>query len=264
MKSILLTLTLITLTVIASFVSAADTDKTIATVNGTNITEWTVKRYSKQRGLPAEMPADKKREIIVEELINRELIYQNAVSIGVDKTPGIQSEVEYQRIYLIAGSMLNRASDRFAVSDADLKKEFDLRKSELGGKEFKARHILLENEADAKKVIADLDKGGNFISIAGERSKGPSAVQGGDLGWFQPAQMVKPFSKAAAKLKKGAYTTTPVKTQFGWHVILLEDTRAVNPPEFDAIKEQIRVGLQNKLIESYIRKLRDVAKIERK
>jgi len=175
------------------------------------------------------MPAEQKREIIIEELINRELIYQNAISIGVDKTPAIQSEVEYQRIFLIASSMLNRSSDRFSASDADLKKEFELRKGELGGKEFKARHILLENEADAKKVITELDKGGKFESIAGERSKGPSATEGGDLGWFQPAQMVKPFSEAAAKLKKGEYTSTPVKTQFGWHVIWLEDTRSGEP-----------------------------------
>lgn len=264
MKSTSLLLTAILFSIATSFVSAADADKVIFTINGTDITEWTLNRYAKQRGLPTEMPAGQQREMLVEELINRELIYQNAVSIGVDKTPGIQSEVNHQRVNIIASTMLNRSSNRFAVSDDALKKEFELRKGELGGKEFKARHILLENEADAKAVIADLDKGGDFSKIAGERSKGPSAVGGGDLGWFQPAQMVKEFSEAAAKLKKGKYTSTPVKTQFGWHVILLEDTRPVNPPEFEDIKEQIRVGLQNKLIEGYIGKLRDAAKIERK
>jgi len=186
------------------------------------------------------------------------------ISIGANKTPAIQEEVDYQRINIIASSMLDRSSNRFAVSDADLKKEFESRKDESGGKEFKARHILLETEADAKAVITDLNKGGNFINIASERSKGPSASEGGDPGWVQPAQMVKPFSEAAAKLAKGQYTKTPVQTQFGWHVILLEDTRSVNPPKFEDIKEQIRVGLQNKLIEDYISKLRNNAKIERK
>ena len=262
MKSTSLLLASLVFAMTTGIASAADTDKVIVTINDTKITEWTLNRYATQRGLPPEMPKEQQRKMLEEELINRELIYQNAVSIGVDKTPAIQSEVNYQRVNIIASSMLNRSSDRFAVSDADLKKEFELRKGELGGKEFKARHILLENEADAKKVIADLDKGGNFVSIAGERSKGPSAVEGGDLGWFQPAQMVKPFSEAAAKLKKGEYTSTPVKTQFGWHVILLEDTRQVNPPKFEEIKEQIRVGMQNKLIEAYIKKLRDKAKIE--
>lgn len=266
MKSTTLALATLFFAATSSFALTANAseEKVIATINDTNITEWTLNRYAQQRGLPAEMPKGQQRETLIEELINRELIFQNAVSIGVDKTPAIQSEVNHQRVNIIASSMLNRSSDRFAVSDTDLKKEFELRKDELGGKEFKARHILLENEADAKKVIADLDKGGNFISIAGERSKGPSAVEGGDLGWFQPAQMVKEFSEAAAKLKKGKYTTAPVKTQFGWHVILLEDTRSVNPPKFDEIKEQIRVGLQNKLIEAYIKKLRDAAKINRK
>lgn len=264
MKSTTLILASLFFVATTSLTSAADTDKIIATINGINITEWTLNRYAKQRGLPPEIPKGQQRETLIEELINRELIYQNAVSIGVDKTPAIQAEVNHQRVNIIASSMLNRSSDRFAVSEADLKKEFELRKGELGGKEFKARHILLEKEADAKTVIAELDKGADFTKLAGERSKGPSAVSGGDLGWFQPAQMVKPFSEAAAKLKKGKYTTSPVKTQFGWHVILLEDTRAVNPPKFEDIKEQIRVGLQNKVIESYIGDLRKDAKIERK
>lgn len=264
MKSISLILASLFFATATSLVSAADANKVIATINGTNITEGTLLRYADQRGLPPEMPKEQQRNILIEELINRELIYQNAVSIGVDKTPAIQEEVDYQRINIIASSMLNRSSDRFAVSDADLKKEFEARKEELGGKEFKARHILLETEADAKAVIAALDKGADFAKLAGEKSKGPSAVSGGDLGWFQPAQMVKPFSEAAAKLKKGKYTTAPVQTQFGWHVILLEDTRAVNPPKFEDIKEQIRVGLQNKMIEDYIGKLRKAAKIERK
>ena len=236
----------------------------IATVNGTKITEGTFNRYAEQRGAPPGTPNDQQRNALIEELINRELIYQNAVSIGVDKTPAIQEEVNYQRINIIASSMLSRSSDRFTVTEADMKKEFENRKAELGGKEFKARHILLKTEADAKAVIAELDKGADFATLAGKKSTGPTATNGGDLGWFQPAQMVTPFSEAAAKLEKGQYTKTPVKTQFGWHVILLEDTRAMNPPRYEDIKEQIRVGLQNKLIENYIGGLRKTAKIERK
>ena len=243
--------------------SAAD-DTVVATVNGTKITEWTLDRYASQRGLPPGAPKGQQRNALIEELINRELIYQDAVSIGIDKAPAIKQEIEHQRINIIASSMLNRSSDRFAVSDADLKKEYDNRKDELGGKEFKARHILLKNEADAKAVIAELDKGADFATLAGKKSTGPSAVNGGDLGWFKADQMVKPFSDATAKLKKGSYTKTPVVTQFGWHVIKLEDTRAVNPPKFDDVKEQIRVGLQNKLIENYIAGLRKTAKINKK
>lgn len=244
-------------------VLAADND-TVITVNGNNITEWTLKRYASQRGLPPELPEGQQREALIEELVNRELIFQDAVKIGIDKTPAIVNEIAHQRVNIVASTMLNRSSDRFAVSDAELKKEYDNRKGELGGKELKARHILLEKEEEAKAVIKELNNGADFATLAGKKSTGPSAVNGGDLGWFSTEQMVKPFSDAAAKLEKGNYTKTPVKTQFGWHVILLEDTRAVNPPKFEDIKEQIRVGLQNKLIENYIKGLRDSAKIEQK
>jgi peptidyl-prolyl cis-trans isomerase C len=243
-------------------VFAADEDAVVATVNGTKITEWTVQRYAKQRGLPPGMGRDQ-RGALIEELINRELIYQDALSIGVDKTPAIQSEIEHMKVNIIASAMLNRSSDRFEVKEADMKAEYDKRKGELGGKELKARHILLENEADAKAVIVELDKGADFATLAKERSTGPSAAQGGDLGWFQPGQMVKEFSTAAQKLTKNSYTKTPVKTQFGWHVILLEDSRNVKPPAYEAVKEQIRVGLQNQLMEKYIGGLRDKAKISR-
>jgi len=247
----------------ASITFAADKD-IVATVNGTNITEWTLKRYASQRGLPPEIPKGQQRTAIIEELVNRELIYQDAVNIGIDKAPAIINEIAYQRTNVIASSMLNRSSDRFAVSDEDLKKEYESRKGELGGKELKARHILLKKEDEAKAVIAELDKGADFATLASKKSIGPSAESGGDLGWFSTSQMVKPFSDAANKLEKGSYSKTPVKTRFGWHVIQLEDSRLVNPPEFDDVKEQIRVSLQNKLIEVYINGLRDKAKIEQK
>jgi len=249
----------------ANITLAADEDeKVIAVVNGTNITEWTLKRYASQRGLPPEIPKGQQRTAIIGELINRELIYQDAISIGVDKTPAIINEIAYQRANVIASSMLSRSSDRFAVNDEDLKKEYESRKGELGGKELKARHILLKKEDEAKAVITELDKGADFATLASEKSTGPSAKSGGDLGWFSTDQMVKPFSDAANKLEKGSYSKTPVKTQFGWHVILLEDSRLVNPPKFDEVKAQIRVGLQNKLMETYINGLRDKAKIEQK
>jgi peptidyl-prolyl cis-trans isomerase C len=241
---------------------AAGEDAVVATVNGTKITEWTVQRYAKQRGLPPGMGRDQ-RGALIEELINRELIYQDALSIGVDKTPAIQAEIEHMKVNIIASAMLNRSSDRFEVKEEDMKAEYDKRKGELGGKELRARHILLENEADAKAVIAELDKGADFIALAKERSTGPTGPKGGDLGWFQPSQMVKEFSAAAQELKKGSYTKSPVKTQFGWHVIMLEDTRTVAPPAYDLVKEQIRAGLQNRLMEAYIGGLREKSKISR-
>jgi len=237
--------------------------KVIATVNGSDITEWTLQRYAQQRGRPQVQPDPQQRQMLIEELINRELIYQNAQQIGVDKTPAIQAEINHQRINIVASAMLNRSSSRFSVSEEEMKKEYEQRKGELGGPELKARHILLESEQEAKDVIAELDNGADFETLAGQRSKGPSAVNGGDLGWFSPTEMVEEFSLAAAALTKGSYTRKPVKTQFGWHVIKLEDTRTVEPPPFESIKEQIRVGLQNKLMEKYIADLRAGADIKR-
>lgn len=267
---LLRTLLLLSLATAAHAASAAPATQTpagdasmsavIATVNGKGITEWTLQRYAQQRNVQQGLTSQQ-RQALIEELINRELIYQDAVNIGMDKAPQIEAEVDHAKINIVASAMLNRSSDRFDVSEADLKKEYDARKGELGGQEIKARHILLDNEADAKAVIAELDKGAKFAELAGKRSSDPSAVEGGDLGWFKPDQVAQPFAEAAMKLKKGTYTKTPVQTQFGWHVILLEDTRSVEPPPFDTVKDQIRVALQNKIIENYIGELRGKAKI---
>jgi len=236
----------------------------VATVNGKEINEWTLKSYAQQRGLPPEVTADgPQRDALIEELINRELIYQNAVSIGVDKTPAVQAEIEHLRINIIAGAMLNRSSDRFAVDEAEMKKEYESRQGELSGTEYKARHILVASEHEAKAIIEELNQGGDFTQLASEHSTGPSATSGGDLGWFRAEQMMQPFGEAVKEMKKGAYSKTPVKTNFGWHIILLEDERRVAPPPYDSIKEQIRVGLQNQLMENYIADLRKEAKIEK-
>lgn len=266
-----LTISLATLLVLflISAATAADDKKkdnakgsVIVVVNGTKITNDTLKRYARQRNLPPGGASPQQRQALIEELVNRELIYQDAVTLGVDKTPVIQAEIEHQRVNIIASTMISRSSDRFTVSEADMKKEYEARKSELGGKEMKARHILLANKKAAEDIITKLDKGDDFAELAKNHSTGPSAVNGGDLGWFRADQMVPPFSNAASQLKKGSYTKQPVQTQYGWHVILLEDSRSVDAPPFESIKEQIRVGLQNKLIEQYISGLRKKAKID--
>ncbi|MCK4587550.1 MAG: peptidylprolyl isomerase [Gammaproteobacteria bacterium] len=240
-----------------------NSEKVIAEVNGYKITEGSLKRYASKRNLPPGGASPQQRAALIEELINRAVIYQDAVALGVDKTPAIKSEIEFQRINVVASTMINRSSDRFSVDEADMKKEYETRKGELGGKELKARHILVTTEKTAKDLIAKLDKGGEFAKLAGKHSTGPSAVNGGDLGWFKTDQMVKEFSVAASKLKKGNYTKKAVKTQFGWHVILLEDSRFVEAPSYGAVKEQIRVGMQNLMIEKYIGKLRSKATIKR-
>ena len=262
-------ITLLSIVLLAGFAlqtaQAAKTnpEKVIVEVNGFKITEGSLKQYARSRNLPGSGPSPQQRAALIEELINRAVIYQDAVALGVDKTPAMKAEIEFQRINIIASTMIDRSSDRFSVNEDDMKKEYKARKGELGGKELKARHILVTTEKDAKDVITKLNEGGDFSKLAGKHSTGPSAVNGGDLGWFKTDQMVKEFSAAASKLKKGNYTKKPVKTQFGWHVILLEDRRSIEAPSYESVKKQIRVGLQGKMIEKYIDKLRSKAVIKR-
>ncbi len=261
------TLAIILLTVsTASLASPIDDPgkaRIVVTVNGTDINEKTLQSYARQRGLPPETVDGPQRDALIEEVINRELIYQHAVSIGVDKTPAVQSEIEQLRINIVASTMLNPSSDRFAVDEASMKKEYESRLDELSSTEYKARHILVDTQHEAEAIIGELNQGGDFSQLASEHSTGPSAASGGDLGWFRAEQMMQPFGEAVKKMKKGSYTKTPVKTDFGWHIIQLEDERSVAPPPYDSIKEQIRVGLQNRLMENYIAELRKEAKIEK-
>lgn len=266
----LIILTLLTLSSMALAAPIGDPGKkrppasdSVATVNGKDISEWTLKRYTQQRGLPPEAATGIQRQTLIEELINRELIYQNAISLGVDKTPAVQAEIEHQRVNIIAGVMLNPASDRFAVDEEAMRKEYESRLDELSGTEYRARHILVASEREAQEIIDELNEDGDFAELANEYSTGPSSEKGGDLGWFRAEQMMPQFAEAVRKMKVGTYTQSPVKTDFGWHVIALEEVRDVPPPAFDSIKEQIRVGLQGRLMQNYIADLRKAANIQK-
>ena len=267
-KRVLLANTLMAIMVLACtnmvYADNQPDSKILAVVNGMNITSATLNKYAKRRGMPKDADPVQQQNAMIEELINRELIYQDANKKGIDKKPSVVAEINSQRVNIIASAMLKEESSKTTISDADLKKEYDRYISKNKGKEYKARHILLENETDAKAIIAELDKGADFATLAKERSTGPSGEVGSDLGWFKPGAMVKPFTVAVEALQDGKYSKSPVKTQFGWHVILREQTRDVAAPPFDSLKEQIRMRLQNKSVESYIASLRKGAKIEKK
>jgi peptidyl-prolyl cis-trans isomerase C len=148
-------------------------------------------------------------------------------------------------------------------TDAELKAEYDARIAEAPKEEFHARHILVDDEAKAKELIAQLDKGGNFEQLAKDNSKDGSATEGGDLGWFNANQMVKPFSDAVQQLETGKYTATPVKSEFGWHVIRLEEKRATTPPPFDTVKTQLGPLVNQKKFEAHLDELVKTAKVEK-
>lgn len=240
-------------------------DKPVAIVNGKPITQEIYKHYLEQankqrRGQNA--TGNIPREAIVNELVNRELLYQKAVKEKVEKNPEVAFQLEQLRINMMIQGLLNKVATSKPVTDADLKKEYDARIGGNDAMEYSARHILLKTEEEAKTVIAELDSGSDFAELAKKKSTGPSAKDGGNLGWFNPGQMVPPFSQAVAQMKKGTYSKTPVKTQFGWHVIKLEDTRKPEPPKFEDVKNQLQMVVQNRRIQDYIENLRKSAKVE--
>jgi peptidyl-prolyl cis-trans isomerase C len=148
-------------------------------------------------------------------------------------------------------------------TEAELKAEYDARIAEAPKEEYHARHILVDEEAKAKELIAQLDKGGNFEQLAKDNSKDGSATEGGDLGWFNANQMVKPFSDAVQQLEPGKYTAAPVKSEFGWHVIKLEEKRASAPPPFESVKAQLGPLVNQKKFEAHLDELVKTAKVEK-
>jgi len=239
---------------------AADTN--VATVNGKPIKQSLVDYISKDATARGQNVDANVRSIIVNKLISSELVVQEAQKQGLDKQPDYIAKEELLRRELLVNTYIENFLKKNTVSEADIKAEYEKFKAQVGDKEFSARHILVSTEAEAKDVIAQLGKGGDFAKLAKEKSKDPgSKDKGGDLGWFPPAAMVKPFSDAVGTLKKGQVTQAPVQTQFGWHVIKLEDTRTAQPPTYDKVKDNLKKQVQQRNLEKMLNDLRAKAKI---
>lgn len=247
---------------ITGVVNAEESD-VVATVNGKSITSEILGIYGQKRiGVrPDKNLPDNKREELIEELINRELIYQDAVKNGLDKDKFIIMQIQEQAQNILTRFQIDKLLEDNPPSEKMLQEIYKSQIVDPASKEYHARHILLRDQDAAKEVILALNKGKNFEKLAKEKSTGPSASQGGDLGWFSPNQMVKTFSDAVAKLKPGEYTKRAVQTRFGWHVIKLEDARAVEPPPYKSVEAQVLKVAQNKIINDYIQKLKEKAQI---
>ncbi|MBT3812992.1 MAG: peptidylprolyl isomerase [Gammaproteobacteria bacterium] len=204
-------------------------------------------------------PKDK----LIDQLIKTELLVQEAQSKGLDQTPETVERLAMMRASVLSQLAVEDYIKSNPVTDADLKAAYDKQIADTaGGTEYKARHILVKDEPEAVAIIAKLDKGADFATLAKENSTGPSKTQGGDLGWFGPKQMVAPFSEAVAQLEKGKYTKTPVQTQFGWHIIILEDIRVQTPPPFEAVKAQLEPLVQREKLTNYLDSLLSSAQVE--
>ena len=232
----------------------------VAGVNGVYISKAslaTLEAEIAQRSRGQSFP----KEQMIEELIQRELLVQDAIQKQLDKTPEFTERLVTLKKSLLSQAAIQNYLKSNTITDAELEAEYNKNVGQAGT-EYKARHILVKTEDEAKLIIVELDKGGDFVELAKGKSTGPSGPQGGDLGWFTSDQMVGPFSEATIALEDGKYTTEPVQTKFGWHIILKEGTRAQTPPPFESVKEQIRPALQRKKMQAFLDSLRSQAKIE--
>lgn len=239
---------------------AVSKEDSVASVNGTFISKKTLETLEKEITERSQGQSFPKQQLL-EELIQRELLIQQAALKQLDKTPEIIERMNTVRNSLLSQAALQDYLKANPVTEEEIKAEYDSKMGNMGS-EFKASHILVKTEDEAKKIIAELDKGGDFKALAKKHSIDPMGSEGGDLGWFTADRMVPPFSEAVQALENGKYSKAPVQTQFGWHVILREDSRAMTPPPLDAVKEQIRPMLQRQKAQTMLEKLRKEAKVE--
>ncbi|WP_369650866.1 MULTISPECIES: peptidylprolyl isomerase [unclassified Variovorax] len=198
-----------------------------------------------------------------EEIVAREVFMQEAQKQGLDATEDYKNQLELARQAILIRALFENYRKTSPVSDAEVKAEYDKFVAANGGKEYKARHILVETEDQAKKIMADLKKGAKFEDIAKKQSKDPgSGANGGDLDWANPASFVPEFSEAMIKLKKGETTAAPVKTQFGYHIIRVDDIRQAQLPKLEEVQPQITQQLQQQRLQKYQEELRAKAKVE--
>jgi peptidyl-prolyl cis-trans isomerase C len=239
-------------------------DKPVAVVNGTPISRDVWNLYVKTRHAgktPGDLTAEEQNEAL------EELIGMYAGSQEADKQKLGAGEPN-ARLELVGKSamaelLFKKFTEGAQPTEEELKAEYEARIAEAPKQEFRARHILVDDEAKAKELITQLDGGANFEQLAKDNSKDGSSTEGGDLGWFNPNQMVKPFSDAVQQLEIGKYTATPVKSEFGWHVIKLEEKRATTPPPYDSVKAQLAPLVNQKKFETYLKDLVKSAKVER-
>lgn len=241
----------------------AGAKEAIARVNGVAVPKARMDYMmfqQQKRGVPDNAQT---RAMVREELVNREVLQQEAQRAGFSRNADMQTQIDMARQEIIVGAFLRDWVRKHPVSDAEVQKEYDRARAQAGEKEYKARHILVENEDQAKALIADLKNGAKFDELAAKNSKDPgSKDRGGDLDWNVPAAFDKAFSDAMVKLDKGKYTDAPVHTRYGFHVIQLEDVREMRFPPLAEVKPRIQQQLTQHKIEGLVRELRGKARVE--
>lgn len=235
-------------------------EDTVAIVNGKYISKNELLQLEQRFSQSASQSMPPKEELL-NELIHMELLTQESIHKQLDKSADYTQQLATIKKSLLQRLVIQDFLKTNPVTDAELKAEYD-RTATAQGEEYKARHILLKTKQEAEALIKQLVDGADFIALAKTNSIGPSASQGGDLGWFSATQMVVPFAEATIALEKDKFTVAPIKTEFGWHIILKEGVRALTPPSFDMIKDKIRSSLQQQKMQDFIHDLRNRANVK--
>jgi len=253
---------------LASAATASDTGdeagqiapQTLVKVDGFPVTNVHFAVFASQTG---RNPGDAAGQIsLLNELVNHFMVANSAEGQALAEDPDVIAALQVARARLIAQTFVRAQLENTPVTEADLEAAYAARYAAADGMEYKARHILLDEEQAAIAVIEELNGGADFASLAAERSTGPSKSVGGDLGWFEPDQMVEPFATATVALSDGSYSREPVQTQFGWHVILREDSREVSPPPLDEVRDDLTRELQQQRVAEAITRIRERSDIE--
>ena len=235
----------------------------VATVNGVQIPRNRLEIVVQQQTARGAQDSDQMRAQIRDLLINNELLVQEANRSGLAKKAEVQQQIDLSRLEIIANAAIADYVRTHPISDAEVQKEYERAKAQTGDREYKARHVLVANEEDAKSVLADLKKGVKFDEIAQKRSLDEgSRPKGGDLDWNVPSNFDKAFADAMVKLEKGKITDVPVRSRFGFHIIQLDDVRPVNFPPLSQVSQQIQQRLVGQKVDGLIRELRGKSKIE--
>ncbi len=241
---------------------AASSGSVMAVVNGTPIPEAEFDLLKQDRTAQGQPLNAQTTAMLRDSLINAEILAQQANKNNLQKDPNLKLRLDLAKTQMLAQAYVAFYVKSHPVSETDMKAEYERVKATMGTKEYEVRHILVDNEAEAKTIIAQLNKKAKFSDLAKKDSKDSSASNGGKLGWVAPGNLVKEFSDAMMQLKKGEYTKTPVHTKFGWHVIEVDDIRDLKFPPYDQVKDQLRTDMEQQMVKKLVTELRASAKVE--
>jgi peptidyl-prolyl cis-trans isomerase C len=254
---------LIRVSVLSCLVSLNAYAAPVVTINGTILTQQDYEQYVEIRSQKTKTNVTPDKQTIIEEMIDRELLRQDALNNKLDQDPKFIEQLKQLRDNLLMSFALQTYLASNKITDATVRNFYNQRITQIKmPKQYKARHILVETESEAKDIIAEIEKGNSFGKLAKAKSSDiGSAKKNGDLGWVTKQKLVPSFGNAMEKLAKGEYTKTPVQSRFGWHIIKVEDIKSQQAPAFNLVKEQIRNALQSQQMQQYSSQLRAKAKI---